>query len=284
MQQPRFSFVDLVDIEPLTIVDIGASALEGAAAYHVLAERTASRIIGFEPDPKACAALNAAGRLRHSYFPFAIGAGGPATLYETAFPPSSSLYKPDAELLSHFTNFDKLFAVTRTHKVETHRLDDVISADEIDFLKIDVQGAELDVLRGAEKLLPTTLVVQTEVEFLPMYENQPLFGDIDAHLRAAGFQLHTFFDPRRPFYTPLADPQGGLGDFSQVMWTDAIYVPDVRRLHLYSQERLFKLVTLLHEMYGSVDLCAHILKHMRKRGIETPFNEYMKRCIALSRA
>jgi FkbM family methyltransferase len=280
MAGANFSFLDLVDVEPLTIVDVGAAALEVAAPYHQLAERTGSHIIGFEPDQKACAALNAAGHLRHSYFPFAIGAGGPATLYETEHAVSSSLYKPNAELLNRFTNLGRMLTVKRAHKVETHRLDEVVGADEVDFLKLDVQGAELDALRGAARLLPQTLVIQTEVEFLQMYQNQPLFSDVDAHLRAAGFQLHRFSEFKRPLLTPLVDPDRQLADFSQVMWSEAVYIPDLLTFHRFSRERLLKLVTLLHELYGSLDLCAHILTDMRKRGMNVPLDEYMKRCFA----
>ena len=284
MADRPFSFLDIANVEPLTIVDVGASALEETAAYHEIAARTGSRVIGFEPDQSACTNLNAAARPGHTYFPLAIGAGGSASLYETVHPLSSSLYKPDAELLKHFTMFDRLMAIKRVHTLDTHRLDDVVSAAEIDFLKMDVQGAELDVLRGAERLLPSILMIQTEVEFLPIYEHQPLFADVDKYLRAAGFQLHKFFEFRKPFYTPLAAPNGTIGDFSQVMWTDAVYIPDVRSLHRVSSERLLKLVTLLHDLHGSIDLCAHILMLMRERGNDVPFDAYIGRCMALHRA
>lgn len=276
----NFSFLDLVDVEPLMIVDVGAASLDKADPYHVLAERTASHIIGFEPDQKACAALNAAGKLRHSYFPFAIGAGGPAKLHVTASGDNSSLYAPNAELLKHFTTLADMLVVKHVSTVETHPLDEVVGSEEIDFLKIDVPGGEMDVLKGAARLLPTALVVELEVEFLPMYEGAPLFGDVDAHMRAAGFQLHTFLDVYRPAYAPFADAGTNL---SQTMWADAVYVPDVRALAKFSRERLLKLAAIVHELYGSIDLCAHVLAHMQGRGMEAPLDAYMKRCSALRR-
>ena len=278
MPHINFSFLDLVDVEPLTIVDVGAASLDKADPYHVLAERTASHIIGFEPDHKTCAALNAAGKLRHSYFPFAIGGGGPAKLHVTASNANSSLYAPNASLLKHFASLSDLLVVKHVRNVETHPLDDVVGAKEIDFLKIDVPGGEMDVLKGAARLLPTALAVELEVEFLPMYEGAPLFGDVDAAMRAAGFQLHTFLDVYRPVYTPFAETGAGL---SQTMWADAVYVPDVRRLERFSRERLLKLAAIAHELYGSIDLCAHILAQMRGFGMEAPLDAYMKRCSAL---
>jgi len=275
----NFSFLDLVDVEPLTIVDVGAAALDKADPYHVLAERTASHIIGFEPDHKTCAALNEAGKLRHSYFPFAIGAGGPAKLHVTASGDNSSLYAPNAELLKHFPALAPRLEVKHIANVETHPLDNVVSAAAIDFLKIDVPGGELDVLRGAARLLPTALAVELEVEFLPMYDGAPLFGAVDAHMRSAGFQLHTFLDVYRPAYAPFTDP----GAAGQAMWADAVYIPDVRTLARFDRQRLLKLAALAHELYGAIDLCAHILAHMNERKLDAPFDAYMKRCSALRR-
>lgn len=278
MAHINFSFLDLVDVDPLTIVDVGAAALDKADPYHVLAERTASHIIGFEPDHKICAELNAAGKLRHAYFPFAIGSGGSAKLHVTAAGANSSLYAPNAELLKHFTTLADMLVVKHVTNVETHRLDDVVGAKVIDFLKIDVPGGEMNVLEGAARLLPTALAVELEVEFLPMYEGAPLFGEVDAHMRAAGFQLHTFLDVYRPVYAPLSDKPTVR---SQAMWADAVYVPDVRKLPTYSRERLLKLAAIAHELYGSIDLCAHVLNEMRQGGLDAPLDAYLKRCSAL---
>lgn len=59
-----------------------------------------------------------------------------------------------------------------------------------DFLSIDTQGSELNILIGASRLLETTiLAVHVEVEFHPLYEGQPLFGDIYQFLAKYNFDL-----------------------------------------------------------------------------------------------
>jgi len=59
-----------------------------------------------------------------------------------------------------------------------------------DFLSLDTQGSELDILNGASRLLDTTiLAVQSEVELQPLYEGQPLFGDICRFLAQHNFDL-----------------------------------------------------------------------------------------------
>ncbi len=59
----------------------------------------------------------------------------------------------------------------------------------VDLLKVDVQGAELAVLRGASRLLRTTGAVWVEVSFRPLYVHSCLFADVYAVLAEAGFAL-----------------------------------------------------------------------------------------------
>lgn len=79
-------------------------------------------------------------------------------------------------------------------KLPTTTLDAVVlernEAPGPDFLSIDTQGSELDILIGASRLLDTTiLAVHVEVEFHPLYEGQPLFGDIYQFLAEYNFDL-----------------------------------------------------------------------------------------------
>src|SRR5207248_2510884 len=61
--------------------------------------------------------------------------------------------------------------------------------DRVDFIKLDTQGSELDILQGAGFLLDDCLGLQLEVMFSPLYEGQPLFADVDTYLRSRGFVL-----------------------------------------------------------------------------------------------
>jgi hypothetical protein len=79
----------------------------------------------------------------------------------------SSLLEPNMALLDQFTGFAELFRVVATRPVATRRLDDVPQAAGADYLKLDVQGAELMVLDGAAETLRSVLVVHTEAEFAP---------------------------------------------------------------------------------------------------------------------
>ena len=61
--------------------------------------------------------------------------------------------------------------------------------ERLDFIKLDTQGAELEILRGAGPLLDRCLGIEAEVMFMPLYEGQPVFADVDGFLRSRGFSL-----------------------------------------------------------------------------------------------
>lgn len=87
---------------------------------------------------------------------------------------------------------DKCFSVVREIPVQVRRLDDVVQINQVpppDFLSIDVQGTELDVLVGCGVLLDTVVGVQVEVEFEELYIGQPLFSEVHDFMRRAGFVL-----------------------------------------------------------------------------------------------
>lgn len=82
--------------------------------------------------------------------------------------------------------------VVATEEVGCQRLDALLDENEtVDFLKMDVEGAELRILRGAEKLLKNrnVLFVQTEFQVFPYYEDHPIFGDQHRLLNDLGFRL-----------------------------------------------------------------------------------------------
>jgi FkbM family methyltransferase len=64
--------------------------------------------------------------------------------------------------------------------------------NKIDLLWMDIQGAELLALRGAGDFIKNIGIIHLEVEFLDIYENQPLFNDVKAFLNKHGFQAVDF--------------------------------------------------------------------------------------------
>jgi FkbM family methyltransferase len=257
-----FRLLDLLDRPPtIVITDVGAMSLgAGTEPYEVLLGRGVTRVIGFEPVEAECEKLNRQARSGCRYLPYAIGDGSLCRLHITNTAMTSSLYPPNTALLEKFQNLAELVRVVREVPVQTHRLDDLPEVAETDFLKLDVQGAELDVIRGAPNVLAQTAVVQVEVEFLPLYSGQPLFADVDQPLRKAGFMFHWFLSQASRVFKPLVRENNVNAPGSQLLWADAVYVKDLLDTRQIAPEMLLKLAVILHDVYASLDSCAFVLQ------------------------
>jgi FkbM family methyltransferase len=83
--------------------------------------------------------------------------------------------------------------VVRTETVPVARLDtlapELLPPAGRVYLKLDVQGGELEALRGAEGTLDRVDAVEAELSLAPLYAGQPLFGEVVAWLDTRGFDL-----------------------------------------------------------------------------------------------
>jgi FkbM family methyltransferase len=254
---PLFNITRLLPPLPrLKIVDVGAMSLgEGTDAYSTLTSATPCDVYGFEPGTAELEKLKASAKPRHHYLPYFIGDGSARTFYECNFNMTSSLFEPNVDLLLKFQNLGELVQVEKTHAVETRRLDDIPELEGTDFLKVDVQGAELMVFEGAARILENALVVHTEVQFVPLYKGASQFGEIDSCLRSKGFLLHRLTQAGRTF-KPLIFMNDVNAALSQILWGDAVYVRDFMQFDQLSGVALLKLATILHETSRSVDMAA----------------------------
>lgn len=185
--------------QALTIVDVGAQSLdyEDHVYQPLLDSGIPCRVIGF--DPLADRIQERADREKSydlTLLPYAIGDGGSHTLYINNIDATSSMYPLNEEVVRRFQDLSSLHTV-RTEEIATRRLDDVLSSDTVDFLKLDIQGYELQALESAREVLSRTAVVHCEVEFVPIYAGQPLFAEVQSFMVEQGFQLVDLINPVR---------------------------------------------------------------------------------------
>lgn len=249
----------------LVVVDIGARAFDAAAeAYGRLLAAPAALLVGFEPDAAECARLAAEqGQAARRFLPFAVGSGQRATFHACRSPHASSLLRPDAAAVARFENLAPLCEVIGTHPIDTVRLDDVADLGEVDFLKLDVQGATLQVLGGAARVLGQALAVHAEVDFAPIYEGEGLFSEIEQHLRARGFMFHHFarLEGRRV----LSDGYAVGPAARQLVWADAVFLPAFGRIEALDARGLARLAWIAHAAYESFDLAMLALRRLDAR-------------------
>ncbi len=250
-----FSLYELEpSLPPVRVLDIGAlDDSNFPPRYAPLVPTGRVHIVGFEPHPPGCNALNRKYGPPHCFLPLFVGAGGKAKFHRTNWPDTSSLYRPNARVMEMFTGLAECTRLEEIIDVDTVRLDDVPEAAPVDFFKIDVQGAELDVFAGASKALDTALVIQTEVSFVELYEGAPLFGEVDTWLRRRGFWFHTLTDLLSLSFQPLrtGDPDQGL---NQRLSADAIYTRDPSKPDGLSVEQLRMTAVLMHDLFRSFDM------------------------------
>jgi FkbM family methyltransferase len=247
-------------IPGVQIVDVGAM-IEGEDRYADLVAQGLARVVGFEPNPVELARLRQRAAPHCEYLPYFLGRGGPATFHQTTHPGCSSLYAPDLAVTDLFAHIGLgAFHVRETHPVETHRLDDIAECPAPDYLKLDVQAAEHDVLEGAARTLASVLVIEAEVEFVPLYQQQPLFGDLQVLLRTHGFVLHKFVDVAGRAFRPFVHGDNPRRPMSQLLWADAIFIRDFWALDRLTPDQLLKAALILHNVYLSYDLVHHLLR------------------------
>jgi len=172
-----------------TVVDIGAN--RGQFALVARRRLPQARILSFEPLPAASAKFRAvfAGDDRVTLHEVAIGpAPGNATIHISRRDDSSSLLPITATQVALFPGT----AEVATTIVRVAPLREFISAAKIEapaLLKVDVQGYELQALRGCEDLLNRFAYVYAECSFMELYAGQALADEVIAWLRERGFKL-----------------------------------------------------------------------------------------------
>ena len=178
---------DLLE-KPVVLVDIGAV---GKPPSHWLPLKDEISLFGFEPNKDECRKLNESGSgYRNSEFlPYAIGERDEKRLfYITEYHECSSLLKPNFDWLRRF-DYGSFFNISQTIEVETFSLDSIEKVSElrVDALKIDAQGNELPILRGAESVLNEVFLIEIESGLHKNYENETTFDELCPFLNQKGF-------------------------------------------------------------------------------------------------
>ena len=270
---------DLLRPHRLTaVIDIGANPIDGDPPYKDMLAAGLCVVTGFEPQADALAELDRRKGPRERYLPYAVGDGRAHTLHVCSERGMTSLLPPDRERLGLFNEFLLYGLVEREIRIATHRLDDIKEIKDVDLLKIDIQGGELDVFKSGRRALAHAVAVQTEVSFVPLYRGQPPFGVIDTFLRSVGFIPHCFAELKLRPLAPIVvdgDPQKG---GRQLLEADVVYVRDFSRPENMDGEQWKHLALIAHHCYGSVDLAHRAIAAAARIGAVPPEapDQYLK--------
>ena len=174
---------------PIKICDIGASPKDKTKFIEELFISTNSTLIGFEPNNDEFEKLEK-DNPRKKYYNFGIGDGKEKILNICKAVGMSSFLEPDFDYLNNFYGFDKWSQIVSKVNVKTKKLSDI--SDKIDFLKIDVQGYESEVINHGRDKIKDCLVIQLETSPTPLYKNEKTLSATILELEKLGFTLHMF--------------------------------------------------------------------------------------------
>ncbi len=251
--------------EQLHVVDIGANPVGPPPPYASLLAAGLIRVTGFEPQEDACDALLSESVINTNYLPIAVGDGLKHTLNIYRFSGLTSLFRLRQKTLDTFRLLKRHGRLVSQETVKTERLDSIKELENIDFLKIDIQGGELDVFKNGKEKLKSVLAIQTEVAFFPLYEEQPMFGDVDVLLRSEGFKFHRFAHISRFPLGRLVSRGKWRRPMHQALDGDVVYVRDFSDPDTLSDIDLAKLALLSHACFESFDLAALCISQLAQR-------------------
>lgn len=182
--------------EVRTVVDVGAN--EGAWSLAVLAVARPERLLAVEPSPAMLPPLRAAlgGHPGVEIVECAAGAeAGEATFHVTAHSHNASLLRPRSEEMGEL--YGDGWEVVEEARVTVSTLDELArDLAAVDLLKIDVQGAERDVLAGGAETLAKTHWLLIEANLRSHYEGDLLLPELHELLVGMGLELAGISQPR----------------------------------------------------------------------------------------
>lgn len=194
------------------VVDVGTNLGQWISAFMIFAK--VDRIEAFEPNPEVFEALTAHFGNRPGTRLHQLAAGAEratVNLNITRGSGLASILIPSETMRAQYT-----LAMTEVIKqvpVKVTPLDEVIPDDvTVDLMKVDVQGFEHEVLRGARQTLKRTRALLIETNFASHYVGDGSFGSLYAQI--TGEMGFDFWDVSPPYR----------GTEGQALWADAVFV------------------------------------------------------------
>jgi FkbM family methyltransferase len=247
------------------IADVGA---RGGLDEDLLPIAWACSAYGFEPEPGEAARLQerADGRWRDvKILPWAVGGtSGAATLHVPEGPEGASLLEHNPAMVERF-GYDNLHVTRKTITVETVTLDAIRASGQlgpVDYLKVDIEGAELDLLKSAGTILEECSALKIECSFVPQRTGQPLIWDVVPFVLEAGFDLVDISGlhrwrrrpvPAHPYFIDYAMPYSR----GQVAQCDLTFL---RRPETATNPRMLAMLVVMASALGYFDFAIGALR------------------------
>ena len=172
------------------VIDVGANS--GQFGLEIRAAGYVGRILSIEPMDEAYRILSALATRDRNWTTIqcALGESGGESMLHIAGNSASSSF---LDMLPVHEQAAPGTAYVRDERVTVRRLESVlaehVSSGSRPYLKVDVQGYELEVLRGAGPWLEALAAIQLELSLVPLYAGAPMADEVNAFVSGSGYRL-----------------------------------------------------------------------------------------------
>ena len=266
----------------LHLCDVGS---RGGVLEDFLPAAQFTQVTGFEPDHEECERLNKLALQlpktwkQEKHYQVALGdRNSRQSLIVCNDRQFSSTLEPVKQLSVDFGR-EECFRVVDRLDMDVESLDSFCTRqriEDLDFLKVDVQGGELAILKGGDEMVTKHLLgIRCEVEFAHLYVGQPLFSEMELHLRESGFypadwlyQRYWRNSPKHEHgqYSKRADIPYSRG---RLIHSDVLFLRDHHWIIANmpnSDDKICRLL-LIAILYHHIDLAAALLHVIKDHGI-----------------
>lgn len=217
---------------PIYIVDVGArSGLEDNLLF--VAESSETKILAFEPEPIEYNKLLSSKPPNLTLLNTALfSQSGNVTLYVTKDPGLTSVYRPKFDYLKSIETDTayKDYTIDKEIKFNASTLDYEAKNNQFenaDFIKLDTEGSEVDILFGAEELLRNSVIgVESEISYVQLREDQLTFSNMLDYLSKMDFHIFDVLNrhQKRPVGQTFGKRKG------QLIYCDALFFKTIEGL------------------------------------------------------
>ena len=260
------------NLEPIIICDIGASPFTETDFIDDLFDNTNSKIVGFEPNNLEFQKLP--NNSRKKYFNFAIGDGKNHELNICTSPSMTSFLVPNYDYLKLFHGFEEWTKILKKENIKTKKLDDLDI--KIDFLKIDTQGYESEIIKYGNHKIKNSLVIQIETSPIPLYKNEKPFSYVAQQLEELGFVLHMFNKINSRTFKPMTIENDIYTGLHHLLQLDCVFIKNFGEIEKMNIEKLKKLILILFYSFKSYDLVDFLICKLDKLTNKNFISDYRK--------
>lgn len=260
---------NFLNANPIIVADVGA---RGGHLGEINNLKPYLSYYGFDADKEECKRIESVPHQdfnSYKILPYYVGKNeGLVDFHLFRDLGSSSKLKPNQYFKN---NYSVSHEITSTVSVESRTMDSILAENNLelpDFIKLDTQGTELEILKNSPKSLCNCLLIESEIEIIEMYDGQPLIGEFLTFMDNNGFDILYI---NRVFQNHSSYPGAARG---RITFTDILFGKKESLLNGYQPTQIAKYLILLCN-YGHLDIAYNIwIKNEKVRSIIPGLTSY----------